>query len=491
MASEGAALYGALVAERMEHPAGIFSLRVAEGWSGGLDDAGALRLACVGRLGELWLHAFPLEDEEDVDDEEEGDEPEDEVELPGIALEPPPEAEPPRESSEIDFSAMLGLDAWKGEPSDTGQLEAFESEVADDASSSLMNDAASLLGRWATDADIEPSGPVQRAHWGTVDVAWFDGQSRDAETGALETGRYWVLVRGPVVACAAHTWPRAGDVPAPSERTEVETMLGSLVLRPPAAVPLDGFAALVADAINEARPDLNARATPHGVVLLEGVDGHVQLENQWRQCGGHPDAIEHLAQAIVESIASSLDEARAAPPFEFVKPHLRPLLKTEEFLRSAPMALVSRPFMGTLIVCYVVDAPRTVRYVTRDWLASWALDEEALHRAAIDNLEAATRELPMQAAGRADGRVELLCYETQDGYDASRILLPDLLERLREHLGPTYLVGVPNRDFFIAFRDEPDLVAHCRTVVAEHARTMPYPLCDGLLRVVRDGVAPA
>lgn len=470
----------------MEHPAGIFSLRVADGWSGGLDDAGALRLACEGRRGALWLHAFPLE--EDATEEEDA----------GDAREPdvgPPPADPPSREGEIDFAAVLGIDAWRGEPSDGGPVdaEAFAADVdaAEEEGEDLPADAAALLARWALDADIEVRGEVQSARWGTVEVAWFDGQSRDAETGALESGRYWVLVRDAVVACAAHTWPRAGDAPSDGERDEVEGMLVSIVLRPPAALPLDGFAGLVADAINEARPDLLAKAALHGVVLLEGVDGHVQLENQWRQCGGHPDAVEPLADAIVESIATSLEEARAAPSLEQVRPHLRPILKTEDFLASAPMALVSRPFVGALIVCYVVDSPRTVRYVTRDWLERWTIGEDALHDFAVENLAAATRDLPMQAAGRGDGRVELLCYETQDGYDASRVLLPDLLERLREHLGPSYLVGVPNRDFFIAFRDEPDLVAHCRTVVAEHARTMPYPLCAGLLRVVRDGVAPA
>ena len=45
--------------------------------------------------------------------------------------------------------------------------------------------------------------------------------------------------------------------------------------------------------------------------------------------------------------------------------------------------------------------------------------------------------------------VNLVILQTLDGYDASRILLPALHERLKRLLGTPFAAGIPNRDFAI------------------------------------------
>lgn len=481
----------------LEHPTGAFSMTLAAGWEGVLDEVGALKLTATGRLGALWIHAFPLEDEDD--DEVDAAVEELDAILPGD-VEPSAtqdvdaDLDGPGAAANLDFSRLLGLDAWKdGIASDEGAIIDENDDPDDDEDDDPLPRAAdALLARWAADAAISATGVVTREQRGVVDVAWVEGESVDAETGAPDTGRYWVLVRDEVVACVAHTWPRGAAAPETPERAEVEAMIASLTLRSPAALPLAGFASLVADALREARPDLEVKVERSGALVIGDDEGRIQLDNQWRQCGGHPDAVESLAQAIAESVPGKNEDARAAPPIDETRERLRPLLKTEAFLREAPMPVVSRPFIADLVVCYVIDSPRTVRYVMPEWLAAWGLSEDALHACALDNLARASREVPMQAAAQQDGKVELLCWDSQDGYDATRVLVPDLHRRLREHLGQTFLVGVPNRDFLVALReDDEDLVRHCRQMVAEHARTMPYPLYGGLLRVSADGVSDA
>lgn len=481
----------------LEHPTGTFSMTLADGWEGVLDEVGALTLTAEGRRGALWIHAFPLDDEDDDDVDAAVDEVVDEVDalLPGepdLTTGEDVDLEGPGAAANLDFSRLLGLDAWRdGVASDEGVVDE-DTEDEDEDEDLLPRAADALLARWAADAAISATGPVMREQRGALDVAWVEGQSVDAETGAPETGRYWVLVRGEVVACVAHTWPRGGPEPELPEREEVEAMLGSLTLRSPASLPLAGFASLVADALREARPDLDVRVERSGAIVIGEDEGRIQLDNQWRQCGGHPDAVESLAQAIAESVPGRDEDLRAAPPLDEVRERLRPLLKLEAFLRDAPTPLLSRPFVAGLVVCYVVDSPRTVRYVMPAWLREWALTEDGLHALALSNLARTSREVPMQAAAQQDGRVELLCWDSQDGYDAARVLVPDLHRRLREHLGQTFLVGVPNRDFLVALReDDEELVRHCRQMVAEHARTMPYPLYGGLLRVSADGVSDA
>ena len=58
--------------------------------------------------------------------------------------------------------------------------------------------------------------------------------------------------------------------------------------------------------------------------------------------------------------------------------------------------------------------------------------------------------------------MELILFQTMDGYDASRVLLPDLNEKLRDHLGSPFAAAIPNRDILLCFRDDEATIAHLR-----------------------------
>ena len=50
-----------------------------------------------------------------------------------------------------------------------------------------------------------------------------------------------------------------------------------------------------------------------------------------------------------------------------------------------------------------------------------------------------------------DGRPFALVLNSGDGYDATRLVLPQVRDAFAAELGEEYLVGIPNRDFLIAF----------------------------------------
>ncbi|HWP41141.1 MAG TPA: hypothetical protein VNL70_09465, partial [Tepidisphaeraceae bacterium] len=77
-----------------------------------------------------------------------------------------------------------------------------------------------------------------------------------------------------------------------------------------------------------------------------------------------------------------------------------------------------------------------------------------------------------------------------DGFDASRLLLPTLNSRLREHLGSPFAAGIPNRDILLCFRSDPSTVGRLRDQIARDYRQMPHPITDRLLLVTPDGIAP-
>lgn len=77
-----------------------------------------------------------------------------------------------------------------------------------------------------------------------------------------------------------------------------------------------------------------------------------------------------------------------------------------------------------------------------------------------------------------------------DAYNCSRILDPQFHSRLRSMFGPEFVVGVPNRDFFVAVSlKEKELIEQVRNRVKDDFSTMHHPLTRRLLLVSADGVS--
>jgi len=112
-----------------------------------------------------------------------------------------------------------------------------------------------------------------------------------------------------------------------------------------------------------------------------------------------------------------------------------------------------------------------------------------LHDAAIENLTARSNTIAAHAAQDDDGNMELILFQTMDGYDASRVLLPDLNEKLRDHLGSPFAAAIPNRDILLCFRDDEATIAHLRPQIERDFAQMPHQITDEILLVTPDGIA--
>jgi hypothetical protein len=101
-------------------------------------------------------------------------------------------------------------------------------------------------------------------------------------------------------------------------------------------------------------------------------------------------------------------------------------------------------------VVYGISAGAYDVIVNGDHLLSWGVQSAAVQDAAMRNLAA-------WSAGAAwtdevSGERRLLSSDTGDGWDAARILLPEVIERLMRELGSVgrVLVGLPERHLLIA-----------------------------------------
>lgn len=207
-----------------------------------------------------------------------------------------------------------------------------------------------------------------------------------------------------------------------------------------------------------------------------------------------PDEIDALLTAFLHALplgASGLDTL----DLEAVRERIFPMLKPGASLEAVSASLadpdrrpVYRPWEAGLVIALVLDAPGSVTFLRQCDLARWGTDFDSLLELALENLEAASEGLPlkMSRSPDEDSPSAFIVIDSGDGYDATRILLPRQRDFLAEVLGPEYLVGIPNRDFLIAFTF--DLARQFAPLIRDDARQRQYPLTGQILLVTPDGV---
>ncbi len=176
---------------------------------------------------------------------------------------------------------------------------------------------------------------------------------------------------------------------------------------------------------------------------------------------GHVPAPESTTSA---ADAPEHDWARAR---DLIYPAFRPVgtqgLSVEGMDRDALVSRTvshSQPILDEgpagLPVVYTIDAGAFDVVVNGDHLLSWGVGPEAIQDAALANLARWSAAAPWTEEVSGDRR--LVSSDTGDGWDAARILLPEVVDHLVAELGPygRILVGVPERHILTAGSLRPD-----------------------------------
>jgi hypothetical protein len=219
------------------------------------------------------------------------------------------------------------------------------------------------------------------------------------------------------------------------------------------------------------------------------VNGNlVPLESLYRMASLRPEELEHQVDRwIVELLRASEGVPDDKASFEDVRDRVLPMVVPADTQHASPV--VSQSLVAGLNVAYALDHDRTIAYIPPAVFSRWRISLDDLHEAALENLTRRSEAIQAHAAQDEEGRVNLVLFQTMDGYDASRILLPSLHARLREYLGSPFAAAIPNRDILLCFRDEPDTVDRLKGQIEKDYRQMPHQITDRLLLVTADGIA--
>ncbi len=214
------------------------------------------------------------------------------------------------------------------------------------------------------------------------------------------------------------------------------------------------------------------------------------LENLYRVANLRPEELQrHVERWMVELLRAAEGTPDEDASYDEVKDKIMPMVLPASAVQSTP-GIVHEPLIPGLIVGYAIDHDRTISYLPMTKFSEWGITMDQLRQTAIGNLTSRSEAISAHAAQDEEGRVNLILFQTMDGYDASRLLLPTLHDRLKEHLGSPFAAGIPNRDILLCFRNDEETADRLAQQIADDFQRMPHQVTDKLLLVTPDGIAP-
>ncbi|NOX53269.1 MAG: DUF1444 family protein, partial [Planctomycetes bacterium] len=228
-------------------------------------------------------------------------------------------------------------------------------------------------------------------------------------------------------------------------------------------------------------------------------DFHLQLGesrvNLYSLYRSYLDAPEHFERITLRILSTAVriqerGEDQLAPPWEEVRSRLFPMLYPQPESEQWLSYVVGEPWVADLRILFVVDEGDTYWYVREDLRERWGFSVDQLKQFALANLETYFEEKQdeLVVTDLSEGPAMVMPREP-DAYNATRVLSESFQRLLLRLLGHPCLIGVPNRDFFVAFRADEELRERIHQKVAEDHRRMDHPLTDRLLLLGPDGVS--
>jgi hypothetical protein len=216
--------------------------------------------------------------------------------------------------------------------------------------------------------------------------------------------------------------------------------------------------------------------------MNEALDGIAAFDPPRSTAGAAPPG-----DAVAASLAPGHDWSAAAG---LVFPVLRPAgtsgLPLDEAVTPGQFAGDTSRLIAAgpcdLVVAFAMDAGAFCVLVNGDHLASWGVVGATVRERAFANLAAWSQRAPWSED--ISGRRRVISSDTGDGWDAARILLPDVVEEIPRRLGPLgpgdrILVGLPEPHLLVAgalAADDPEFADLFGAFVLEYSGESDEPI---------------
>ena len=226
---------------------------------------------------------------------------------------------------------------------------------------------------------------------------------------------------------------------------------------------------------------------------LQLGDSKINLFNVYRRYANSPEQFDEIVQPALDTLhdVQNWDTARLTPSLDEIRSRIMPMLYPEATWKKQFPEFVAQPWVAGLAILYVVDEADAYWYIRQDLIEPWKVSIDDIHEIAINNLNEyfEKNSMELMLTGEPD-RAQLLLPERPDAYNSARLLSESFHLSLQEILGREFVVGVPNRDFFVAVSlDSSQIIEQVRAKITDDHDRMDHPLSKRLLLVSSDGVS--
>ena len=256
----------------------------------------------------------------------------------------------------------------------------------------------------------------------------------------------------------------------------------------PQAPGPEGFATHVERIFKARWPERSVEIAGPMDLVVQGR--HLGLENLWRIVSREPERQDEIITHYFEKLLEGDEVGNTHMPFRVVKPRIMPRIQPVGIFEHLDREQVAHvPWVNDTVIVFVIDMPHYTVSIGTEQMIRWGMTPEDLEDISRANLSRYAPNLGVQVIrSNEGGRAAII--SMHDGYDAARLLLGDLHERLSAQLGRTFYVAAPARDMFLAMTGDPEpFVSRLRARAEQEYMRLPYPICSDLFLVTPDGVA--
>ncbi|MBK9187656.1 MAG: DUF1444 family protein [Phycisphaerales bacterium] len=250
----------------------------------------------------------------------------------------------------------------------------------------------------------------------------------------------------------------------------------------------EAFAEAVATMLRQIQPEYAVELVGPRELLVNGR--RLDLENLYRMVNHEPGRGSEIVEHYLDQLFATDSLQLMSMSLDFARARIMPRIQPESIFNHLSRDQVAHvPYVNDTVIVFVTDLPHMTVSITTEQLVRWRLTVEDVEELARTNLDDYAPDLEIQLVeSKEGGRAAIV--SQHDGYDAARLLLSGLFDRLAPQLGGDFLVAVPARDMFVAFSPGPNaFVSRLRDRVETDFKRLPYPITPDFYYVTRDGVA--
>jgi hypothetical protein len=254
----------------------------------------------------------------------------------------------------------------------------------------------------------------------------------------------------------------------------------------------DKFAGIVLTELKKLEPEAEYRYDAEKFLLLRPDEGFINLANVYQEyCRAEANSRAGLLKRFLHSCVASRSY-ELPEDFADIHPDLLPVVRSRFYLESAILQSKVRGGEGFdmpqqvigehLALSLVYDLPTAMRSISQKDLDAWEVSFYEALEAARQNLE----QMGEVKFAVLDSRV--YASASGDNYDASRLMLLDLIRRFE--VQGEHVAMVPNRDTLVVTGSEDPQGLEIMAKIAKDSFDKPRPISTIALRLEGDEWVP-